>query len=358
LRIVAVDAARVGRHLTVAGDIITGMIRIPSAILFAILTAAAAGLLQAAGDDDWFDEGRSMQAAAKTLAEGHISHRPLDDKLSREWFDAFFLRLDPQRKYFLASDIEEFAPFAERLDDLAREGNFKFPPLVRRRLQQRAAEAAKTAAAAFGSDHDYTLDESVPRDYETFASTAAERDDRWRLRIKLEMLIEKIHGRQVDEVRTQLSGRYERIVRQWRDMPDERLCTTYLDCLARRFDPHSGFLSNEWSSHFEFVVRFRSYELDIWIRERDGRLVTAVPPGPKRFRENRRFEGWQILAMRPPDGPLIDVVEMEHLDLRRKICHLDGPLGEAETVELELLHPKTLERVTLEVHRSLRRHRD
>jgi len=325
------------------------MFRISSVVL-AILLAAAAGSLQAAGDGQGAGPGQAVHAAAKTLVEGHISHRPLNDELSRAWFNAFFLRLDPRRMYFLATDLREFESSALRLDDWAREGSFEFPLLVRRRLRERVAEAAKEAEAAIRTDHDYTLDESVPRRYETFAASAQERDRRWRLRIKLEMLIEKNHGREVDEVRTQLYDRYRRIDRQARELSEVRLCQAYLSALAKLYDPHAAYMSPEERERYEMTIRLRSYTLRLGLRDVEGKLLIGAYPGPYRSPLGR-FKGWELSAVRRVDGPLVDVVEMHSLDVGSIISRCDGPLGDDATAVLELMNPRTLERVTLEVPR-------
>jgi carboxyl-terminal processing protease len=326
------------------------MNRLSSALFLGLLaTTCVPGPAQAA-EGDWPDAGRSVQAAAKLLVEGHISHRPLDDRLSRVWFDTFLLRLDPRRMYFLASDWREFEPFAERLDDLAKEGSFLFPILVRQRLRERVARAGLFAEAAVEADHDYTFDEGVPRKYMTFATTEDELRERWRRRVKLEMLIEKLHGRDAKDVRDQLTGRYRRIVRQARELSDERLCEAYVDTLAQVFDPHAGFVTPFDRASLEITIRIRRYTLGFGLRSIDGKLIVRGYLAPYRS-HMQRYKGWEVLALRRVDGPTIDVVEMHPGDVGRMISDCVAPFGDEGWAIVEVLNPRTLERRTLEVQR-------
>jgi carboxyl-terminal processing protease len=214
-----------------------------------LLTVAPACFVAAAAEP-WPRAGQAIQAAAKVLAEGHVSRRPLDDEFSRRWFDEFFATLDSKRMFFLKSDIREFEPSAEQLDDFARHAKFEFPPQVRRRFQQRVAQAAAYAEAFAREKHDYTIDEDVPRRYETYAADDNALRERWRKRLKLEILAEKSVGRDPAVVGAELAARYRALVRQVRRMTDMQLCEIYLKTLAKLYDRHSDYLSPEVLGYF------------------------------------------------------------------------------------------------------------
>ena len=96
-------------------------------------------------EDAAFDPGKASQDTAATLEKYHVTHRPLDDDLSAEWFAEFLDRLDPRRMYFLQSDLAHFQPFENRLDDLAKSADFQFAELVRAAYRQRAGDACEMA---------------------------------------------------------------------------------------------------------------------------------------------------------------------------------------------------------------------
>jgi carboxyl-terminal processing protease len=205
-----------------------------------LITYRLASIAEA--QDEWPRAGEAVRAAAEFLAKGHISHLPLDDGLSRRWFDAYFLALDPNRMYFLESDIRDFLPLATRLDDLARQENVKFPLLVGGRFRERVVRAGVYAEEFIRAEHDFTVDESVPRRYTTFAANEDDLRERWRKQIKLQFLVEKSQGSNVADARAELTRRYRSIVRRTRELTVVTLCDLYLNSLAKLYDRNSGYI--------------------------------------------------------------------------------------------------------------------
>ncbi len=196
----------------------------------------------AAASDVAFDPGSTVRAVTEKLEREHLSRKPLDDALSKLWLGTFLESLDPQRMYFLTADFLEFQQFEDRLDNLAKSGDFQFARLVRERYRQRTADAAADAQKLLSMVPDFSVAEECPVAFIGYATTREELRERWRLRLKAELLIEKLHGRQVAEVQSQLSARYQRISRQALDMNDQRLCEIFLNSLTVNYDRHSSYL--------------------------------------------------------------------------------------------------------------------
>lgn len=197
-----------------------------------------------------FDPGRAIRATIAYLEREHLARKKLDDAVAHEWFEGVLKRLDPRRMYFLQADLQEFRPFVEDLSASARKGDFEFPKLVRSRYRKRVAEAAEYAKQALSVDHDFTLDEELPLEFETWPADGGELRERWRLRIKGEILFEKANGTPLAGGRSWLNRRYERIARQAREMSNECLCDIFLDSLCAVYDPHSSYLTPTEVSEF------------------------------------------------------------------------------------------------------------
>ncbi len=298
--------------------------------------------------EDAFDPCAAIRAAVAGLEKDHISHRPLDDELSRQWLQTFLDRLDPGRMYFRQSDVREFRRFEERLDDLAADGDFRFAQRVRKRYRQRTQEAATRAEELLAVEQDYSIDESLPLHYEDYAATGNALRERWRLQLKGELLIEKLHGRPLDEVQSQLAGRYRRIARQAREMNDERLCQIYLDSLASLYDAHTAYFSPTLLTSFSSWIRIRTYRPGLVFQPRAGRLtITSIDPSLRDRETERRLLTWQLLAVRRVDGTVLDVVEMHPDDFYDMIRWPTGPLESDTEILLELFNPVTYERATV-----------
>jgi carboxyl-terminal processing protease len=301
----------------------------------------------ARADDLPFSAGKASQDTATALEKYHITHRPLNDHLSVEWFAAFLERLDPQRMYFQEIDVAEFRPFERRLDDLAKDSDFQFARLVQKRYRERVIDAVAMAVENLDLAPDFTLDEQMPVRFESFSRNNSEQRERWRQRVKLELLLEKLHGRDMADVKQQLRERYHRIARQARAMTDERLCQIYLDALVSRYDAASCYLSESYFASFSQTYSFGTFALGLNWQERRGRyFIKSVNPAL----DTQRWAGligWEILAIQRDGGAIYDVVEMHYEEFGDLIRSPFGPLKSACHVTLELLHPVTFERRTV-----------
>lgn len=193
--------------------------------------------------DERFDGGQVVKAVVQTVELSELRQIKIDDRVSRLWFAEFFARLDPRKMYFLVTDLDEFRKDEARLDDLARAGNFEFAELVRARYAQRVREAARHAEAYADGFHDYTLDEEIPKKFDRYAGTVDELRDRWRKRIKLALLTERVSHNHEQAVRDQLIVRYRRLARDASAMDDEQLGRHYLGALMASIDPNAGYMS-------------------------------------------------------------------------------------------------------------------
>ncbi len=329
------SAGRAGRGLTRISPLVT------------ILLAAVPSAHAAAPE---FAPGETLALVLEHVETQHLKKTPLDRDLSKRWFGAFFRRLDPQRMYFLESDLQEFRRFEATLVKLARKRDFAFPTLVRQRFELRVIQATKTARRLLEIKHDYSLDEQFPREFLKHASDRHELAERWRLRIKFELLTEKLHGVAPTDAKTHLIGRYRRIARQARAMDDEELATVFINTFVQLYDPHSIYINPRYLNRFNTTrrIRTRTFTLGLPLRNIRGQWTIE---GPHPYASSRAFRshlvGWQVMAIRSLDGGTHDLVERNAASLDDLLKRPWSPLGVDTEVILELLHPVTYERRTL-----------
>src|SRR5690606_19835865 len=66
----------------------------------------------------------------QTLSGTHYQPVEIDDSFSHKTFTLFLKRLDRGKRFFLASDYDNFAKYEFKLDDEAKSGTFEFFDLV------------------------------------------------------------------------------------------------------------------------------------------------------------------------------------------------------------------------------------
>ncbi len=130
------------------------------------------------------------KVVAQLISRYHYSRHPLDDAISRQLFDDYFSRLDPNHSYFLASDIQEFQSYRLILDDLLLQGNVDFAYEVYRRLVERVQDRLEYCEKRLQGSFDFDKDESIllDRSKAPWPASKEELDALWRKRLKNNLL--------------------------------------------------------------------------------------------------------------------------------------------------------------------------
>ena len=138
---------------------------------------------------------RQITLAVKSYLEReHFLRKPIDDEIASRWFDAFLSALDPLKIYFLQSDVDSFAEKKTSLDDLVRKGDVNFAYEVYDRFLKRVDERIPIVEELLKTKLDFNQKESIviDRDIAVWAKTQDEVHDKWRRRIKYDLLVQKM----------------------------------------------------------------------------------------------------------------------------------------------------------------------
>jgi carboxyl-terminal processing protease len=128
------------------------------------------------------------------LQQGHLNRPEIGDEVSRRIFRHFLKDLDPAKLYFLQSDIDEFKKQETDLDDMLLQGDLSFAYKVYERFVARVAERQKLVEEFVNATHDFTANEVMDTDFDSlsYAKTQDELRERWRKRIKFDLLMERV----------------------------------------------------------------------------------------------------------------------------------------------------------------------
>ena len=140
----------------------------------------------------------------------HVSKKGVDDRISSMLLDSFLKDLDPAKLYFLQSDIDEFSKFRLTLDDSLKVGDVQFGYDVFKRYKERLVVQLTKAHALIDQTPDFTVDESmvIKGDELPWARMQEEVDERWRKRIKYDLIQFRLDNETDEEGRKRLHSRY------------------------------------------------------------------------------------------------------------------------------------------------------
>lgn len=124
------------------------------------------------------------------LERYHYAPADLTDQFSQDVFKNFVYELDPAKRYFLASDYEDFKTFEFLIDDQIRDARVDFFNIVYERYLKREKESEKIFQEVIKEPFDFDKEEEINTDYENipYAENRKELKDHWRKLLKLSAL--------------------------------------------------------------------------------------------------------------------------------------------------------------------------
>ncbi len=294
-------------------------------------------------------DGDVVKLASTSLVNEHLRKNVDQNQLSREWARRFMLSLDPVRMHFLASDEAEFIGQSTSLLADARKSDVRFPTLVTKRFRKRLEANALLINKLLATAHDFTIDESVQIEHQTYAANKQESEERWRLRIKYELLMEKINRRDSQGARKFLHARYRRIGERFESLPPSKLRSLYLDALAKSFDPHSWYIDEEYLTLYR-TSQIPAPAIDQRLEYRQGDLWLRSS-GERRLNGSQPFTARRIVAVRKIGQPAIHLVGLPYGDAHRTIISPIGELGLTSRIVVEVDDPRRGYRDTVVIDR-------
>ena len=130
-------------------------------LFLAVLVAAASCSFTTREFEDNDKDKLLIDLITYVLEQGHYDAKDLDDAFSEGVYGSFIDAMDPLKRYFLASDIEDFEAYKYEIDDQLINKELTFFNLVYDRYVQRQKEAEAIYGKVLSDPFDYTKDESI-----------------------------------------------------------------------------------------------------------------------------------------------------------------------------------------------------
>src|SRR4051794_21217896 len=307
------------------------------------------------------EDQETARTVVDLLERGHMARPVIDDEIADKWCRNFLKDLDPQKYYFLKADVEEFMKESKNLDDQIREGNIDFARRVFERFLKRNDERYQTVLELLKQKFDFTADEFVSDDPDKidYPVDKKEADERWRKRVKLDLLQLRADKTEEAEAIRKLTVRYRDRNRMFHQFDSSELLEVYLSSLTRTFDPHSSYMSAKNLEDMLNQQLHLSLEgIGASLSSEDGyAVVKEVVPGMAADKDGRLQPEDKIVGIQKENGEEIDLVEKKLSDVVRfirgpkdtKVRLIVQPVGTKErkiyeltrqTIELKEQHAK------------------
>lgn len=293
------------------------------------------------------------------IERGHYEPAAMDDKFSKGVYKDYIEALDPSKRFFLQSDIDEFAKFELQIDDQIKNKDLSFFNLTYDRLMKRIAESKDFYKEILDKPFDYATQENFNTDYEKlpFAKTTAELKDKWRKQIKLSTLSsltdklkmqEDLKNGVVNDKTKKATAKdakvenktFEQLEKETRetslkslneyfdfinDLDQNDWFSVYVNAIASRFDPHTNYFAPDEKERFDVSISGKLEGIGARLQKKnDYTEISELISGGPAWRGKELETGDIIMKVAQGNEEPVDVVGMHLDDVVKKI---KGPKG-------------------------------
>ncbi|HEY1772780.1 MAG TPA: carboxy terminal-processing peptidase [Gammaproteobacteria bacterium] len=248
-------------------------------------TAMAAALSTPPKDlEPSYHDAAVDQAITSQLQRYHYGDRTLNDAESGVIFDQYLDDLDPNKSYFLQSDIDSFALNKAKLDDDIRTGTLQPAFDIFNVFQQRMDQRIQYALKQLDKEPDLTVKESYvfDRSKGPWAKDTTELDDVWRKRVKNDVIGLLLAGKTWPQAQETLRKRYQNFAYRSRQVTGDDVFTTFMESYAHAMDPHTDYFAPEQAQDFQIQMSLKYVGIGASLTV-DGEYVKVtqlLPGGP------------------------------------------------------------------------------
>lgn len=282
-----------------------------------------------------------------TLTYMHYRPQIINDNFSEEVFNAYFEKIDPNKRYLLKSDYDHFKKDYHNLDDYFNNQDLTFFNSTIDTLFQRFKEAKVYSEEILKEPFDYTVDEDflIGEDVLTYARDKNQSKDYWRKYLKYNALNELIRLQEDStkadlpfaelekEARENVSENISDFFRRQTQLKKDKFLGYYINAFAERYDPHTSYFSPQDKDKFDVSISGQLEGIGALLQDKKGyaTIMELVIGGPA-WKDGQLEVGDQIVMVKQKGEEPVNIVGML---LDDAISHIRGKKGTEVTLTVK-----------------------
>jgi len=239
-----------------------------------------------------------MQLVGEMLEDAHYSPRSINDRFSKDVLKKYLKRLDPEKIYFLASDLERFKAIENNIDDEIKGAELKSFFIINEVYKKRVTEVSALYKTILSKPFDFSTDEKYVEvtDQTPYPRNLENRYDLWRKKLKYMVLDKYVELSDIQEKRPDTSTApvkspkelekdararvekvYSRIFERFRNrLNDDDRFHWLVDDIAMTMDPHTNYYAPVEKRSFDEQMSGEFYGIGASLQEEDGNIKIAT----------------------------------------------------------------------------------
>lgn len=306
-------------------------------IVVAIAAALWSFIPKQKNSPDPVKEALLLEMLTFVIKNGHYDPANIDDSFSEQVYKRYLDYIDPNKRFFLQSDVDEFATYKLKIDDEIQMKQFNFFELTYNRLKQRNEEAKQIYKDILAQPFDFTIDEEIDTDYENlaFPNNKEELKERWRKQLKLSVLSsiddklniqeenkkntsenkEEVEIKSFEELEKEARENTLKSLNDYFDVMDEvtrnEWLSMYLNAILEQFDPHTNYLAPDDKQRFDESMSGSMEGIGAQLRKKNDYVeITEIIPGGPAWKANELENGDIIIKVAQGDEEPVDIAGM------------------------------------------------
>lgn len=273
-----------------------------------------------------------MISVRNTLSYLHYSPKPINDAYSIDVYDKYLEMLDPGKRFFLQSEIDEFSKHKTKLDDYLNKGDLTFYKLTVDKLYARTAEIEKitedilSKPINFDEKDELILESKLKK----FPQNNEELREEWKRYIKYNILqeIETLNAKEEaqkekkdsvnrlklkDTIKLEILTPQQKQVKATEEVKDLMASmfkrfqkrkkmnwfSVYMNAYAEVFDPHTNYFSPQDKEDFDVNFAGKVIGIGATIQEKKGKIIIGtLVVGAPAWKSKQISEGDEILKVK------------------------------------------------------------
>lgn len=219
------------------------------------------------------------------LSNYHYRKVPVNDSLSERILEEYIKNLDPNKAYFIASDIKNFDQFKFEIDNELAKGDLTAAFSIYNTYQKRLKERFEYVKSVLDSPQDFTADDSYSpnRDKLNWAEDVSALNDYWRKDLKRQILDEKINTKKADTtIVRELKDRFKRSEKYMTRAKSEDVFQAFMNAYTESIDPHTSYMIPKTASEFnkDMAQSFEGIGATLRLEGDYVTIMELIPGGP------------------------------------------------------------------------------
>ena len=258
----------------------------------------------------------------------HYNKVTLNDSMSSVVYDNYFESLDPNKSYFLQSDLDYFEKYRYTIDDHLPEGNLDFAYQVFSIYRERSLDRMDYITEILKTEPDFSKEEFFETDREKmpWPKNKEELNVVWAKIIKNQALSYKISGKDWDYIADALAKRYQRVEKALYQYNSEDVYQAYMNAFTSAYDPHTDYFSPVAKENFQIDMSLSLEGIGAQLTQQlDYTKVADIIPGGPAYKSKYLQKDDRIIGVaQGDDGDFVDVIGWRLDEVVQKIR---GPKG-------------------------------